>query len=111
MQSGHYTFSAQERVAFGAPVEYAVSEEVQRYDAKRVFVTSTRSLAGLADGPLQRVERALGQRHVGTFSQIRSHSPRDDVIAVANAARAAHADLLIAVGGGSVIDATKAALM
>ena len=49
-----------------------------------------------------------GLRHVGTHAQIRSHSPREDVVAGATAARAAKADLLVAVGGGSVIDATKA---
>ncbi len=57
---------------------------------------------------LQRLEQALGARHVGTFAAIRSHSPREDVVAGARAAREAKADLLVAVGGGSVIDATKA---
>ncbi|HEU4732587.1 MAG TPA: iron-containing alcohol dehydrogenase, partial [Kofleriaceae bacterium] len=36
-----------------------------------------------------------------------AHTPRADVIAAAAAARAAGADLLVAVGGGSVIDAVK----
>jgi maleylacetate reductase len=49
--------------------------------------------------------------HVGTFAAVRAHSPREDVIAAANAARAARADLLVAIGGGSVIDATKAVQM
>ena len=61
----------------------------------------------MSDGPLQQIERALGTRHVGTFSAIASHSPREDVVAAANAARAANADLIVAVGGGSVVDATK----
>jgi maleylacetate reductase len=65
-------------------------------------------LSQLQNGPLQKIEKALGARHAGTFAAIRSHSPREDVIAAANAARAARADLLVAVGGGSVIDATKA---
>lgn len=111
MLNGHYQIQAQERVLFGKPIETAIMEEVERYNVNRVFVTSTRSLASLQDGPLQRVERALGARHVGTYSTIRAHSPREDIVEAANAARAAHADLLIAVGGGSVIDATKAALI
>jgi len=48
---------------------------------------------------------------VGTHATIRSHSPREDVVAGANAAREAKADLLVAVGGGSVIDATKGMLL
>jgi maleylacetate reductase len=38
------------------------------------------------------------------------HSPRQSVIEAANAARASKADLILAVGGGSVIDAAKVAL-
>ena len=83
-------------------------EEVERCGAKCVFVVSTRSLAGRDNGPLQRIERALGERHVGTFSAIAAHSPREDVIAAAAHARAARADLLVALGGGSVVDAAKA---
>jgi maleylacetate reductase len=45
---------------------------------------------------------------LGTFSAVRAHSPREDVVAAAAAARAAGADLLVGLGGGSAIDATKA---
>ena len=92
---------------FGTPAPQAVVKEAEYYGSQRVFVTSTRSLAALDDGPLQKVEAALGQRYAGTFSAIASHSPREDVIAAANAARDAGADMLVAVGGGSVVDATK----
>ena len=44
---------------------------------------------------------------VGVFSNIGAHSPREGVIAGAAQARRASADLLVALGGGSVIDATK----
>jgi maleylacetate reductase len=106
--SGVFHVQAVERVVFGVAAGEAVAAEAQRVGARRVFVTSTRSLAQKEMGPLQRVEAALGAAHVGTFSTISSHSPREDVVAGAAAARAANADLLVAVGGGSVIDATKA---
>jgi maleylacetate reductase len=108
---GSFQVMAQERIVYGTPAGDAVVAEAERMGAKRVFLTSTRSLAGLSEGPLQRLERALGVRHAGTHAAIRSHSPREDVAAGANAARAAEADLLVAVGGGSAIDATKAMLM
>jgi len=108
LKAGTFTIQAQERIVFGKPAGQAVADEVARLGAGRVFMTSTRSLSQLPDGPLQEVVAALGARHAGTFTQIRAHSPREDVIAGARLARAARADLLVAVGGGSVIDATKA---
>ena len=108
---GIFFMQAQEQVVFGRPAAQAVLEQVERMGARRVFLTSGRTLGQLDDGPLQRIRRALGDRHCGTWSQIRAHSPREDVIDGALAAREAGADLLVAVGGGSVIDATKAMLM
>jgi maleylacetate reductase len=108
LKPGSYSVTAHERILWGRPAAEAVLEEADRYRAQRIFVTSTRSLTDKQDGPLQRLERALGSRHAGTYARIRSHSPREDVVAGAAAARAAKADLLVAVGGGSVIDATKA---
>jgi maleylacetate reductase len=108
LKPGSYSVTAHERILWGRPAAEAVIEEADRYGAQRIFVTSTRSLTQKQDGPLQRLERALGSRHAGTYARIRSHSPREDVVAGAAAARAAKADLLVAVGGGSVIDATKA---
>jgi maleylacetate reductase len=109
--AGVFHVTAHERVAFGRPAEEELRSEIARCGAQRVFVTSTRSLARLENGPLQRIERALGAAHAGTYAAVRSHSPREDVVAGAAAARAAGADLVVAVGGGSVIDATKAMLL
>ena len=75
----------------------------------RVLLTTTRSLV---DSRLVRdVTSALGDRCVGRFSAIHAHSPREAVIAGAAAAREAEADHLLAVGGGSVTDATKTMLL
>jgi len=104
---GTFSITAHERIVFGVPAGEAVVAEAERIGARRVFLTSTRSLARKDNGPLQRMEKALGARYAGTYAAIRSHSPREDVVAGARAAREAKADLLVAIGGGSVIDATK----
>jgi maleylacetate reductase len=109
--AGTFHLTAHERIVFGMPAEEALMAQVERCGARRVFMASTRSLTRLEDGPLQRLERVLGDRHAGTYAAIRSHSPREDVVTGAGAARKAKADLLVAVGGGSVIDATKAMLL
>lgn len=108
LRPGVFAIQAQERIIHGQPAGPAVRAEAERLGASRVFVVSTRSLAALADGPLQAVQQALGHRLVGTFATVRAHSPREDVIAATQAARAAGADLLVGVGGGSAIDAAKA---
>lgn len=111
LRGGAFIIQAQERIVFGQPVSAVLPAELEQLGARRVLVTSSRSLAAMQDGPLQWVERALGTRHAGSFTTISAHSPREDVIAGAQAARDCNADLLLAVGGGSVIDATKAMLM
>ncbi len=53
------------------------------------------------------VRDVLGNRLAGVCAKIGAHTPRVDVVAAANEARAAHADLVLTVGGGSVTDAAK----
>lgn len=108
LNSGSFNIAAQERIVHGQPAGAAVAAEASRLGARRVFIVTGRSLGALADGPVQRVAAALGARHAGTYAAVRAHSPREDVIAAALAARDAGADLLVGIGGGSAIDACKA---
>ena len=109
MISGVHHWPAQERVIYGKPAAEALAAEVSRGGAKRVFVTTTRSITNGA--LVARVIEALGERFAGKFDAIAAHSPREGVIAGAEAMRASAADLAVAVGGGSVIDATKVMLI
>lgn len=109
MHVGTHHWPAQERVIYGKPAVEALAEEVARAGAGRVFVTTTRSITGGA--LVERIVKSLGARFVGKFDAISAHSPREGVIAGAEALGAANADLVVAVGGGSVIDATKVMLL
>lgn len=104
MLTGAHRFPNQDQVIYGRPAPEVVRELATAWGASRVLVTTTRSLA---DGLAATLAAALGDLCVGVFSEIGAHSPRAGVIAGAAAARAAGADLLVALGGGSVIDATK----
>ena len=98
-----------ERVVYGKPAGAALRAEAERLGAKRVFITTTRSVAQSA--LLADVIRDLGDRYAGVYAGITAHSPRPCVIEGAALARDAKADLIVAVGGGSAIDATKVMLI
>jgi maleylacetate reductase len=98
-----------ERVVYGRPAGAAVRAEAERLGAQRVFVTTTRSVAQSA--LLADVIRELGDRYAGVYAGITAHSPRPCVVEGAQRAREAKADLLVTVGGGSAIDATKVMLI
>ena len=108
IESGTHPWLAQQRVHYGQAAGPLLQKECERSGAKRVFVTTTRSLTDRAyvAGCIE----ALGSRFVGKFDAIAAHSPREAVIEGASRIRDAQADLVVAIGGGSVIDATKVML-
>jgi maleylacetate reductase len=106
MISGTHRNSLQEQVVYGRPALEAVSELAAAFGAKRLMIVSTASLSG-PEGLARRLGDALGEARVGVFADIAAHSPRTAVIAGAAEARRVRADLLVAVGGGSAIDAAK----
>ncbi len=107
MQSGQMVFTQMNRVIFGRPAGQSVVEEAERLGAKRVFLLVGRTLNTATD-EIDKIKAALGERFVGLHDHMPAHSPRDAVVACANAARAAGTDLLVTIGGGSVTDGGKA---
>ncbi len=106
MLSGVYRFPQIESVVFGKPFGEALAQEVDRLDARAVFILASGTLARTTD-TVDRLRQVLGNRIAGVCAKIGAHTPRTDVVAAANAAREASADLLVTVGGGSVTDAAK----
>src|SRR5271166_4548948 len=106
MLSGVYRFPAMESVIFGKPFAEALAQEGDRVEARAVFILASGTLARETD-TVDRLRRMLGNRLAGVCAKITAHTPRTDVVAAANAAREAGADLIVTVGGGSVTDAAK----
>jgi alcohol dehydrogenase class IV len=80
--------------------------ELKRHGAKRAYVVCGRTVSRRT--PLiGRVQRILDSSLAGVFDEMEKESPLPAVLAARDAARAAAADLLIAVGAGSVIQATR----
>ena len=84
-----------------------LGSEIDRLGAHRVLMLTARSLE---DAPLmRRIIPHLGVRHAGTIAMEFEHVPLESVAAVVAAARRWSADTIVALGGGSVVDAAKAA--
>ena len=104
---GEYTFLPQEKVIYGAGSSVRLASEADRLACRRAWIITGLTLA--TQTPLiQRVESALGVRHVGTYAGIRQHAPESGILEAARLALQSRADLLVSVGGGSPIDAAKA---
>jgi maleylacetate reductase len=107
MTPGLHQWPAQERVRHGAPVAEALPPELA--GAERVVLATTRSLEG---GRVAAAARAaIGPRLAATHAAMRAHSPAEDVAALARLLVEQRADLVVAVGGGSVIDGAKVACL
>ncbi|MPZ33587.1 MAG: iron-containing alcohol dehydrogenase [Rhodospirillales bacterium] len=96
-----------EQVHFGKPAAESVAELVKANGAERVFLMVSGTLNRQTD-EVESVRRALGNKCVGTFDKMPAHSPRSAVIAAAQQARDARADLIVTLGGGSITDGAKA---
>ena len=106
MIHGTHRYPPMDRVIYGVPLAEALAAEVDRLDARAVYVMASGTLNRETD-VVETVRRVLGNRLAGVCAKIASHTPRIDVVAAANEARAARADLIVTVGGGSVTDAAK----
>jgi maleylacetate reductase len=104
---GRVVFGAMDEVVFGRPAAEAIVEQMDRLRANRGFLMVSGTLNRETD-EIEKIRRALGPRCVATFDAMPPHTPREAVIAATNQARAANADLIITVGGGSITDGAKA---
>lgn len=108
--SGTHLFPVMDRVIFGTPASDALVAEVNRLKKHRVFLMVSHTL-NTATEEIHDIERALGERYVGLYDAIPQHTSRQGVVAATRAALAAEADLVVAIGGGSVVDASKIMLI
>ncbi len=106
MIQGIHRYPPMDRVTYGIPLATALADEVARLNARAVYVMASGTLNRETD-VIDSVRHVLGNRLAGVCAKIGAHTPRVDVVAAANEARAAKADLIVTVGGGSVTDAAK----
>jgi len=101
-----FNYSALESVFAGANAAQTLSALVERRDKQRVLLVASHSLSQATED-LADIRHALGARCAGLQQDIGSHTPRGDVMRLLHRARESEADLLVSLGGGSIIDACK----
>jgi maleylacetate reductase len=107
VHQGRVVFGAIEEVVFGHPAAGAILAQMDRVGSNRAFLMVSGTLNRQTD-EIQKIRQALGARCAGVFDAMPAHTPREAVIAAANAARDVKADLIVTVGGGSITDGAKA---
>jgi maleylacetate reductase len=108
--AGSHQYPTMESVIYGKPAAEALREEAERLGAKRVYLIASRTLNTTTD-ETDKIRTVLGARHAATFDGVPQHTTRDVVTQIARQASDAEADLVVAIGGGSVVDAAKIVLM
>jgi maleylacetate reductase len=108
--AGTHLFPMMDRVIFGRPAAQSLSDEVERLNKHRVFLMVSHTLSSTTN-EIEKIRVALGERFAGLFDQIPQHTSRQGAVAAARAAVDAEADLIVAIGGGSVVDASKIMLI
>jgi alcohol dehydrogenase class IV len=106
MRTGSYSFVPLEKIIWGIPAVEALPREIEERGAARVFIVASGTLSRKTQ-VIDQVAHALGKRYVGRFDECREHSPLESVIACLDVSSRASADLLVTIGGGSVIDTAK----
>ena len=107
MHRGRVVFGAMDEVVFGEPAADALVKQMDRLRASRAFLMVSGTLRRETD-EIEKLVRALGSRCAAIFDAMPQHTPREAVIAAAEQAGAANADLIVTVGGGSITDGAKA---
>lgn len=107
LQSGRVVLGKMDEVQFGRPAAEAVPELVRTLGAKRAFLIVSGTLNRETD-EVEKLRLALGDAYAGLSDRMPAHTPREAVVATAEQARAAGADLIVTLGGGSVTDGAKA---
>src|SRR3984893_13692347 len=107
---GFHQYPPMDQVIFGKPAGQALREEADKRDVQRVFLIVSRTLNTQTD-EIEKIRNALGSRYAGTFDGVPQHTTRASAVEATAHAAEAKADLVVAVGGGSVVDAAKIVLM
>ena len=99
-------------VTYGLPYPQACGEHIKKdLGASRIYIVFSKSLANNGDH-VQRLKDTIGRELVvGIRVGMKPNSLYSEIIEIARELQALEADCLVTIGGGSLIDGGKAAIL
>lgn len=110
MQVGKYSFLKQSCVVYGKPAAEAVRIGIEERQAKRVLLVSSKTLNRKED-TAQEIGAEIGDALLQIYDDVEPHAPLPSVLKLAKLIGEEKPDLIINLGGGSVIDTVKVAIL
>jgi len=104
--TAEYRYLPIQKVLYGAGMVKQLSQEVERTGAKSVALICSNSLFDSLY--VKNIKEILGGKLVAVLSGTRQHTLSESVFEIASKIKDKNVDLLISLGGGTVIDTTKA---
>lgn len=102
-----YRFSGHELVLHDVSADRVLPGLLVRLGYETVFIVCSRSI-NKNTAIVERITNCLGARVVGLTDKVGEHSPLGNILEAARAVRDSKADVIVSVGGGSVMDMCKA---
>jgi maleylacetate reductase len=105
-EGSYFRFSGHERILHRTPAHEGLPDLMDWFGYRRAYIVCSRTLNTQTD-VIRKLASALGERCVGITDAVGEHSPLSNVLAAAREAHALDADVIVSVGGGSVMDMCK----
>lgn len=94
-------------LSYGLPFQIAIKKHVDGFiEASRVYIIASKTIAANTDN-VTKLEKELGNKHVGTWLGISAHTPYDGVLPILHDMKKKHVDCVVTLGGGSLADGAK----
>ena len=101
-----FRFSGVDQVLLGARASEVLPRELRLLGYKRVFIVCSKTLNRTTD-VIRKIEKSIEGYVVGLTDEVGEHAPWSNIFAAAKRAKDVEADVILGVGGGSVIDFCK----
>ncbi len=101
-----FRFSGVDQVLLEARASEVLPRELRLLGYERVLIVCSKTL-NTKTNIIRDIEKSLGDTVVGTTDEVGEHAPWGNIFAAAKLAKKLKADVILGVGGGSVIDFCK----